>query len=126
MAHGQVPDLKLQAALSERDAWAQELFESNRFAASLVVERQVLADRLATVEARVRAKAARELAALRQERDHALESRDALLRERDSEARARREAEVMLARVTGSTSWRITAPMRHLLMLLLGRPRSHW
>lgn len=128
MADGPAPDLAsndaLDRARAERDAWAQELFESNRVAAELVVKRQALADRLAAVESQVRAESARDVDAARRERDHALEARDAALRERDQAIAARQEAEAMLRRVTGSTAWRLTAPLRHGMMLLLGRERG--
>lgn len=113
---------QLRAARAERDAWAQELFESNRFLAQLLVARQSLADALATLEARVQDTAGREIAAARQERDRALAECRAALAERDAARAGQLDAETRLAQVTGSTSWRVTAPLRHALMALLGRP----
>jgi hypothetical protein len=114
-------DLNLQEVIAERDACAQELFESNRIAAQLVIARQALADQLATIEQRVRAEASREVDAARVERDRAFAERDAAYRERDRARAAQREAEAMLARVTGSTAWRVTAPLRRAIMVLRGR-----
>jgi hypothetical protein len=100
------------------------LFESNRFAAQLAVARQELADELATVEARVRAEAARDVDAARRERDTAFEARDEAVRVQDQARAAQHAAEARLARVTSSTAWRLTAPLRHGMMLLLGRERG--
>lgn len=117
----------LQRAVAERDAWAQELFESNRFAGELVVARQSLEDELATVRKRERAEARAEAApvivAARRERDCAWQDRDRALRERDRAREAHREAAATLRRVTTSTFWRLTTPFRHALIVLLGRPR---
>lgn len=55
---------KLARVVLERDAWAQELFESNRFAAELVVARQTLADEVARLQAE-RDRAVEELATTR-------------------------------------------------------------
>ena len=109
------PDSVIRALRAERDAWAQELFESNRHAAELALARHALADALthaqASAEADARADAAREIDAARQARDVAFAERD----------RARAAAEAMLRRVVGSTSWRMTAPVRGLIAALLGR-----
>ncbi len=112
------PDSVIRALRAERDAWAQELFESNRHAAELALARHALADALthaqASAEADARADAAREIDAARQARDVAFAERD--------RARAAAEAaEAMLRRVVGSTSWRMTAPVRGLIAALLGR-----
>jgi hypothetical protein len=118
----------LKRAVIERDAWAQELFESNRFAGELVVARQALADELAAVRTRERAEARAEAAPLivaaRRECERAWQERDRALRERDRAREAHREAAAMLHRVTTSTLWRLTNPIRHGLMVLLGRPRG--
>ncbi len=118
----------LDRAVAERDAWAQELFESNRFAAELVSERQMLADDLATVTERELARANEEvlpeLEAARHERDRAVRERDHARHERGRALDRAQAAEAMLDRVTHSTSWRLTAPVRALLMALLGRPRG--
>ncbi len=107
----------LAALRAERDAWAQELFESNRYAAELAIARHALADALATAESRARAQAEadalRAIEAARKDRDAALTERDRAL-----------EAEARLQRITSSTTWRMTAPLRALVAALLGRPRS--
>ena len=123
----------LAEALAERDRWAQELFEASRFAAQFSVERQALADHLDRVRAGERRiaqdEAARQVDAARQERDRACAQRDRAITERDNARRERdrarsdqQAAAAMLDRVTSSTAWRLTGPMRRVAMLLLGRP----
>ena len=118
----------LERATEERDVWAQELFEANRFAAQLTIERQRLVDELATVRERERS-AAREEAdkvidAARRERDQARLERDQALVERDQARADDQDATARLQRVTSSTAWRLTGPFRLLFMVLLGRARS--
>ena len=115
------PQRALRALRAERDAWAQELFETNRHAAELAIARQTLVDALDAADARALARARAEilpeLEAIRRERDAACAARDhAQRRARDAEAR--------LHRIASSTSWRITFPLRAALATLLGRPRS--
>lgn len=118
----------LARAIAERDAWAQELFESDRFAAELVIARQKLKDELDNARKRERAEARAEAAPLivaaRHERHRAWHERERALCERDRAREAHREAAAMLHRVTTSTLWRLTSPVRHGLMVLLGRPRG--
>ncbi len=113
----------MAAGPTDPEALAQDLFEIRRVAAQLDIARQTLADRLATVEARVHAEAARMNEDTRSERDRAVEQRDAAFRDRDIARSAQHDAEAMLARVTGSTAWRLTAPIRLVMICLLGRPR---
>lgn len=110
------PDHRLRTALAERDACAQELFESRRFAATLAVDRQTLADALAAA-----ANAASAIDAALQARDRAVRARDAAVAERDRARAAAHDAQAMLHRLTSSTSWRLTAPVRVLLMRILRR-----
>ena len=137
MADRPVPDprgVELEAALdravAERDAWAQELFETNRFAAQLVVERQTLRDALdaATQRERVLAQqeaaqqeAARQTEAAHRERDQARQERDAALTARDRAEAEAHAAAALLQRVTSSTAWRATGPLRRVLAALRGR-----
>lgn len=112
---------KLHAAIAERDAWEQEAFEAKRFAASLDVARQAFADRLATADARATEAARPEIDAALAARDQAVRERDGAWAERDRARAAEQDAEAMLRRVLGSTSWRLTAPLRLVLMRVLGR-----
>lgn len=112
-----------ESVASERDALAQELFETRRTLVQLAIERQALSDRLATLEPQVRTEAAALVGAAYAERDRAFEQRDAAIAARDSAGMAQREAEAALARVIGSTAWRLTAPVRFVLIRLLGRER---
>ena len=126
------PEAALASALAERDAWAQECFESKRFAAELAIERQHLRDSVDTMRAQERdaAQAAiaplldaarRERDAALAERDRAHAERDAVIAERDQARAAAHDAAAMLDRVTSSTAWRITGPARRLLQAVLGR-----
>ncbi len=112
----------LDRAVAERDAWAQELFESNRFAAELVVARQNLVDELAVVTAG----AAQVEAACRERNEAAWLERDQARMERDAALERMWAAEGMLDHVVTSTAWRITGPLRHGLATMLGRPRGRY
>jgi chromosome segregation ATPase len=94
--------------VAERDAWAQELFETNRHAAALTVERQVLLQRVAGLAA-----SAELLAQARDENQELL-------------AQARVENQGLRKRlddVYASTSWKFARPIRVVRWLLLGRRR---
>lgn len=116
----------LDKAVAARDACAQELFESKRFAVQLAIERQHLRDSVDSMRVRereaVQAEIAPQLEAVRRELDSALAERDAAIAERDRARADAHDAAAMLDRVTSSTAWRLTGPVRRLLQTLLGRP----
>ena len=136
MADRPAPDSETEAALkkavAERDVWAQELFETQRFAAQLAIERQHLRDSVDTMRARERDAAQADIAPLldaaRRERDaataecdRARDERDVAAVERDRARADAHDAAAMLERVTSSTAWRLTGPARRLLQKLLRR-----
>ena len=125
MAEGHAAAPDVPDMIAERDALAQEVFESQRHAAQLALARQALADQLATAERRLRDEASAAIEAARREREGALAACEAAHRERDAARAAQDAAEAMLARVTGSTAWRLTAPLRHAAMFALGRKRGN-
>ncbi len=106
--------------MAEREAWAQELFESNRFAAEWVVARQNLEDELAVVTARATQ------ADSACERNEAWLERDQARRERDAALERMWAADAMLDHVVTRIAWRITGPLRHGLAPMLGRPRGRY
>lgn len=79
-------EASLARAVIERDAWAQELFESKRFIAELVVARQVLTDELVRLNGL--------LAGANQEQERAVHA---------------------LQMVHASTSWQMTGPVRAMM-----------
>lgn len=114
-----------------RDALAQELYETKRFADQLAIDRQNLSDAVDTMREREREEAQTAVAPLleaaRRERERALAARDAMAAERDAAVadrdRARaaaHDAAAMLDRVTSSTAWRVTGPARRLFQALRG------
>ncbi len=122
----------LERAIAERDGWAQDCFESRRFAAQLAIERQHLRDTMDSLRAREREAARAELAPLleaaaserdvaRAECDRMRAERDAAIGDRDRARAEAHDAIAMLRRVTSSTAWRITGPARRTLHALLGR-----
>ena len=140
----QLRDNLLRASV-ERDGWAQELFETNRHAAELVVARQMLADELAGLrrheEWRVAQVAGLEsLLAAAQEAPPQLSAlRDELTAAQNTaqhgEAALQRELGAVHAKLAGtvhelqhanqwlravrqSSSWRVTRPVRVVLRLL--------
>lgn len=118
-------DAALDQAIAERDAEAQELFETKRFATQLAIERQHLRDSVDTLRVRERDAAHAEfgplLDAARRERDAAMLERDAAIVERDRARAVAHDATAMLDRVTSSTAWRMTGPARRLLETLRRR-----
>lgn len=138
----------IEVAMAERpapdpdllEATTQSLFEAKRFAVQLAIERQHLSDAVDTMRDDAMAAARDEVAPLvdaaraerdaaqaerdaaHAERNAAFIERDAALADRDRARDAARDAAAMLDRVTSSTAWRLTGPVRRLLQTVLGRP----
>jgi chromosome segregation ATPase len=95
---------RLEDALAERDAYAQELFETNRYAGELTAQRQALIDREKAALDREKAALDREKAAL--DRVQAALDR---VQAADDRVQA---ADDRIAAIHASTSWRLTKPIR--------------
>ncbi len=129
----QVATLREQAARAnfERDGWAQELFESNRHAAELVVVRQTLTEQLTRLQEHERWRVteseerdAREadlraqLAALQSSRDAAVSLHEHAAAAHAAAMREARHHQEWHDAVRRSTSWRLTRPLRVLVRML--------
>ena len=107
---------KLQAALGAREATNQDLSERTVWAFAL--DREMGDARRQLLRLREeREQQEQRIASL--QRDHAIAVEASALRERSLEQHAFEQAE-LLREVTGSTSWRITHPLRRLVSMLRG------
>lgn len=124
---------ELSRSMLERNAWAQELFETNRYAADLTVTRQRLLEELAHLRVheawRVTQVAAfenqeRDLMRARQLEEQLLQELIPLRNEREKILADAAYNRLWLTAVERSSSWRLTRPMRATLRLLGRRGRS--
>jgi ATPase subunit of ABC transporter with duplicated ATPase domains len=102
---------RLEDALAERDAYAQELFETNRYAGELTAQRQALIDREKAALDREKAALDREKAALDREKAALDRVQAALDRVQAADDRVQ-AADDRIAAIHASTSWRLTKPIR--------------
>ena len=132
----QIANLKQEVARAafERDGWAQELFETNRHAAQLVIARQTLIEDLARLQVHERWRVTQqterdEVEAKLQTRIDAAEAACAeaaaahanALRGLEAQAREIQQLQALHAAIRGSSSWRITWPLRAAARALRGR-----
>jgi FkbM family methyltransferase len=105
---------RLARAAMERDEWAQELFESNRYAADLTRVRQDLLDE----NARLRQELQDEKSSSLEEQAHRVQEledeRTRLIEELDGAREEAADKERWLKAMRASSSWRLTGPVRAL------------
>ena len=106
---------KLGRTELERDEWAQELFETNRYAAELTKTRQHLLDEIANVRASEASRIADALAPHHRLQEDMQQQVITLNRERDKFAKEAAYSASWLKSVQLSSSWRITRPIRVIL-----------